>query len=58
MKTALEWVQGDIAIIQDTDLEYEPREYPHLPQVRPPKIGEELPGRDDPVYRLEPASWS
>lgn len=30
VRTALEHVSGDIVIIQDADLEYDPQEYPHM----------------------------
>ena len=32
LRTALEHVQGDVVIIQDADLEYDPRDYPSLLQ--------------------------
>ena len=43
IRTAVEHMTGDIAIIQDADLEYDPNEYPRV-------IGPILDGRADAVY--------
>ncbi len=43
LRTALEHASGDIVIVQDADLEYDPREYPAL-------IAPILDGRADAVY--------
>lgn len=43
LRTALEQARGDLVVIQDADLEYDPREYPQL-------LGPILDGRADVVY--------
>jgi glycosyltransferase involved in cell wall biosynthesis len=43
LRTGFQHVRGDVVIIQDADLEYDPREYHHL-------IGPILDGRADVVY--------
>ena len=43
IRTAIPYISGDIAIIQDADLEYHPSEYPHL-------IAPILDGKADVVY--------
>ena len=45
IRTALEHARGEITIIQDADLEYDPREYPKL-------LGPLLEGKADVVYGL------
>lgn len=43
LRTGFSWVEGDAVIIQDADLEYDPREYPNL-------LEPILDGRADVVY--------
>jgi glycosyltransferase involved in cell wall biosynthesis len=43
LRTGFAWVSGDIVIIQDADLEYDPREYPQI-------LEPILDGRADVVY--------
>jgi glycosyltransferase involved in cell wall biosynthesis len=43
IRTAIEHMTGDIAIVQDADLEYDPRDYPKV-------LGPILDGRADAVY--------